>query len=231
METQFEVGGHYANRKGAYTVLELNEPKMTVQYEDGTTSELNIAIQHRIWENIVAEEEIRTTRAAKASQRTTKKGTQFFVRPANSLKAEELSVKGWKESVTVAQAPDVNINLGDRLLYYSVENQTFFAVATATGEPSKPTRRDVPPDSHADDPVLLFPLDIDARALNLDRAVALDDVEFESQPNIKRQLGNLGAYIPITEDEFELLVELLTEASEEEDEDDLLDDDEEDFEE
>ncbi len=230
MEYQFEVGGQYANRKGAYTVLELNGPKMTVQYEDGTTSELNIAIQHRIWENIVAEEEIRSSRAARASQRTTKKGNQFFIRPANSLKAEELSVKGWKEYVTVTQSPNVNIVQGDRLLYYSVENQTFFAVATVTGEPSKPTRRDVPPDSHAEDPVLLFPLDIDVRALNMDSAVTIDEVEFESQPNIKKLLGNLGAFAPITEDEFELIVELLTEASEDEGEDDLLEDEDDDFE-
>lgn len=229
MEYQFEVGHQYANRKGAYIVLELNGPKMTVEYEDGTTAELNIAIQHRIWENIAAEEELRSSRAKRASLRTTAKGNQFFVRPANSLKAEELSVKGWKEHVTVRQAPGVKVALGDRLIYFSIENQMFFAVATVTGEPAEPTRRDQPPDSHAEDPVLLFPLDIDAQALNIENAVSIDGVEFESQPNIKKRLIDTDDFVPITEDEFELLAELLTEVSEEEDDDDILEDDEEEF--
>jgi hypothetical protein len=116
------------------------------------------------------------------------------------------------------------------LIYYSIENQVFFAVATVTGPPSEPTRRDNPPDSHAEDPVLLFPLDIDAQALNVQNTVAIDGVEFESQPNIKKLLGSIDEYVPITEDEFELLAELLTEASEEEDDDDIIDEDEEDFE-
>jgi len=230
MEYEFKEGKQYANRKGNYTVLEVSEPKMTVQYEDGSTAELNIAIQYRIWENIVAEEELRSSRARQRSAKHAKASTtQYFVRPANSLKAEELSVKGWKEHVRESQASAVKIALGDRLIYFSIENQAFFAVATVTGGPAEPTRRDHPPDSHADDPVLLFPLDIDAQALNLENAVPIDGVEFESQPNIKKRLGDVDDYVPITEDEFELLAELLTEASEDEDDDDIVDDDEEEF--
>jgi hypothetical protein len=231
MSYEFETGQQYANRKGRYTVVQLNGPKMTVEYEDGSQAELNIAIQHRIWENIVAEEELRNSRAKRASERKAGKIIyQFFIRPANSLKAEELSVKGWKEHIRVHQAPEVKLALGDRLIYYSIENQVFFAVATVTGEPAEPTRRDNPPDSHADNPVLLFPLDIDAQALNMENAVTVDSVEFESQSNIKKLLGNSEEYVPITEDEFELLAELLTEVSEEEDDDDLVDDDEDEFE-
>ncbi|UCG26115.1 MAG: hypothetical protein JSW55_09080, partial [Chloroflexota bacterium] len=111
----------------------------------------------------------------------------------------------------------------------SIESQTLYAVGTVTGPPSEPTRRDHPPESHAEDPVLLFPLDVDARALNLEKAVSIDSVEFESQPDIKKLLGDLQAYVPITEDEFELLAELLTEASEEEEEDELDEDTEEVF--
>ncbi|UCG23366.1 MAG: hypothetical protein JSW55_14615 [Chloroflexota bacterium] len=214
----FEVGGQYANRNGTYTVIEVNEPKMTVEYADGTTAELNMAIQSRIWENILAEEEIQSSRTARTSRRKAKTANQYFVRPANSLKAEELGVKGWKEHVTVRQAPKVRITLGDRLIYFSIESQTFYAVGTVTGPPSEPTRRDHPPESHAEDPVLLFPLDVDARALNLEKAVSIDSVEFESQPDIKKLLGDLQAYVPISEDEFELLAELLTEASEDEEE-------------
>jgi hypothetical protein len=227
MDYDFEVGEKYATRRGTYTVLELNEPKMTVQYEDGTTAELNIAIQHRIWENIDAEEEMeRSSKAARESRRRAQQGTQFFIRPANGLKAEALSVKGWKEDVTVRQAPKVKIALGDRLIYYLIESQTFIAVTTVTGVPSEPTRRDHPPDSHAEDPVLLFPLDIDAQAMSAENAISIDGVEFESQPDIKSLLGDLNAFVPITEDEFELLAEMLSEASEDEDDDDLqLEDD------
>ena len=66
--------------------------------------------------------------------------------------------------------------------------------------------------------VRFAPLDVDARALNLEKAVSIDSVEFESQPDIKKLLGDLQAYVPISEDEFELLAELLTEASEDEEE-------------
>ena len=55
----FEVNQSYANRKGKYTVLEVNPPKMRVRYEDGTEAELNVEIQTRIWENIQSEEEAR----------------------------------------------------------------------------------------------------------------------------------------------------------------------------
>jgi hypothetical protein len=75
--------------------------------------------------------------------------------------------------------------------------------------------------------VLLFTMDIDAQAMNMENAVTLDSVEFESQTNIKKRLNDVDDYVPISEDEFELLAELLTEASEEEDDDELVDDDEE----
>ena len=35
----FEVNGIYANRKGKYTVLAINEPKMHVRYEDGAEAQ------------------------------------------------------------------------------------------------------------------------------------------------------------------------------------------------
>ena len=75
-------------------------------------------------------------------------------------------------------------------------------------------------------------MDIDARATKVENAVPVDGIEIESQPDILQMLNDEDTYIPITEDEFEVLAELLTEASEEEDDDeDQADlDDEEDFE-
>ena len=70
----FDIGQEYANRKGKYTILEINDPKMTVEYEDGSTADLSISIQQRIWENIVTEEEAELARTSTKR----KKRTAFF---------------------------------------------------------------------------------------------------------------------------------------------------------
>lgn len=49
MEHPFKVGETYENRFGAYTVLSIAPPKMEIQYEDGKTDTVTIAIQARIW--------------------------------------------------------------------------------------------------------------------------------------------------------------------------------------
>ena len=79
----FEEDSNYANRIGRYTVLEINDPKMMVRYEDGNTAELNINIQYRIWENIVADEVVANNKANQSKKRKSSQGTQFFVRPVN----------------------------------------------------------------------------------------------------------------------------------------------------
>ena len=102
----------------------------------------------------------------------------------------------------------------------------FFAVATVTGSPKKPTKKNKIPEKHTADSVLLFPLDIDAQATIGEQAVAFDRLEFESQPKMKNLVAKENSYIPITEDEFELLAELLSEVTEE-DEDATENEDEE----
>lgn len=226
----FEVGGKYANRKGEYTVLEIHDPKMMVEYQDGTTAELNIGIQQRIWENILAETEIKQSRSSRSKGILGMSGTQFFIRPVISLITDQLAVRGFKEHVLEQDVSKHKISKGDRLIYFAIENQVFFAVVTITGEPAKPTSRDRLTEQQSDASVYLFPVDIDARATQVETAVPVDGIEIESQPDIQGMLNNDDTYIPITEDEFEVLAELLTEASEEEDDDDNqadLDDEEE----
>ena len=60
----------------------------------------------------------------------------------------------------------------------------------------------------------------------------VDGVEFDSHPDIRELLKNEDTYISITEDEFEALAELLTEATVDESDDDSQKDasDDEDFE-
>jgi hypothetical protein len=222
----FEVGGQYANRIGNYEVIEIDEPRMTVRYEDGTTAELSMGIQFRIWENILAEEEVKHSRSSKSRKRKSAQSTQFYVRPINSLVAEQLGERGWKEFVVVTELPKLRLSQGDRLLYYSIEGQVFFAVATITGAPKKPTKKDKIPEKHSEDSVLLFPLDIDAQATIGDQAIAFDRFEFESQPKMKNLVKVENSYIPITEDEFELLAELLSEVTEEDEDDEEKEEDE-----
>ncbi len=227
----FEIGGTYANRIGKYRVVEIDEPRMTVEYEDGSTAELNINIQLRIWENILAEEEIRHSRMTRSRERGNK-GTKHFIRPVSSLVAEQLALRGYKEHVLASLLPGLNINQGDRLIYFAIEGQVYFAVVTITGPPTEPTAKDHLTERQAGETVLLFPVDIDTRATGVDNAVPFDAVEVESQPDIKNLLKEEDTYILITEDEFELLAELLTEATEDaaEDEDDQDEDEEEDYE-
>jgi len=55
MSGPFEVGKQYHNRKGTYTVLQLNGDVMLLRYADGSTAKESMAMQARIWENIQEE--------------------------------------------------------------------------------------------------------------------------------------------------------------------------------
>jgi hypothetical protein len=220
----FELNETYANRRGKYVVLAINPPKMQVRFEDGTHAELNMDIQQRIWENIQAEAEARSASRSRLHRDRTST-TQFFIKPISILAAEELTFPGWQERVAATGSSGQEIRSGDRLIYYAIEAQVFFAVATITGA-SFESGKNKDEDGQQ---VQFFPIDLDAHAHNLEKAVTLDSVELESQPNLKKLLNQPDTYIAISEDDFELLAELLTEVAEEEDDDE--DDEEEEEEE
>jgi hypothetical protein len=52
---RLEIGKTYANRDGAYEVLSIDPPKMTIRYENGRVLVADIATLVRIWENLQAE--------------------------------------------------------------------------------------------------------------------------------------------------------------------------------
>jgi hypothetical protein len=52
----FRVGEQYRNEDGDYTVLQIEEPDMVIQYDDGRTLRSSIRLQARIWERIRDEE-------------------------------------------------------------------------------------------------------------------------------------------------------------------------------
>lgn len=52
MNHPFKIGEIYENMNGAYTVLSISPPKMTIKYENGSESVVDIVIQERIWSRI-----------------------------------------------------------------------------------------------------------------------------------------------------------------------------------
>lgn len=227
----FEVNGNYANRNGRYTVLSMNPPKMTVRYEDGSVADLNIQIQQRIWENIQSEEEAKAaTRSAR--QRRINQDTKFVIKSLSMVMEEDLSIPGWRERTIVVDASGPDLRTGDRVLFFAVENQVFFAVATITGPPLETVPKGFFFSEDELKNLRFYPIDLDEHTYNLDKAVELDSVELESVPNYRRQLQKPNVFLQINEDDFELVAELLTEITEEEDEDfEEEEDEEEDYEE
>ncbi|MDX1415209.1 MAG: hypothetical protein R3293_13520 [Candidatus Promineifilaceae bacterium] len=222
----FEVNGEYANRKGKYTVIAIDGPVMNVRYEDGTHAELKINIQQRIWENIVAEQELASAKSAarKSKSQGGQVTTRHFIKVVSIPPGEELTFPGWEERVVMANDQEVQmIKKGDRLIYFAQEAATFFAVATVTGDvfqadPKKYTFM------LEDKTANFFQIDIDTETGNLGHGVTLDSIELESCPGFPDKDVAVEAFCVVSEDDFELLSEALTELSEEDLEDDDLDD-------
>jgi hypothetical protein len=224
----FEVNGVYRNRIGQYQVLSLNGPRMRVRYDDGEEAELNVNIQARIWENIVAEQEARA--ASSRLLRSPSKDTNHYIKAVSIPPGEELLFPGWQERVVMVpdEGQAEKIKAGDRLIYYAVEAQTFFGVVTVTGElfTADPKQYTYTTEEKTG---YFFPVDIDAAADSLDVGVTIDSVELESIPDFGQTRVQAGAFYKISEDDFELLAEALTEITEGEEEDvEDLDDFEED---
>lgn len=213
----FEVNKVYRNRIGEYTVLSLDGPRMHVRYADGTEAELNIGIQARIWENIVAEQEARA--ASSRLFRASNKDTTHYIKAVSIPPGDELAFPGWQERVVMAPTEELakRVKPGDRFIYYAIEAQTFFAVVTITGEPflADPLSYTY---THEGGKMWFFSTDVDASAPNLERGVSVDSIELESYPDFGRLHIDAENFYRISEDDFELLAEALTEVTEEEEE-------------
>ncbi len=224
----FEVNGVYANRIGEYTVLELNPPKMHVRYKDGTEAELKIELQERIWANIAAEYE---ARAAKEKARRPKViDANYYIKVVSIPDETENSFPGWLDKRVMGPLDgNPELRSGDRLILYALEYKAFFAVATITGE-AKAANPKIYLFNIPDEEREFYPIDIDSSALKFENGAPVDSVDMESHPGFKRTKPKPEAFLTISEDDFELLSEAITEAAEEEiidDDDDLLEDEEE----
>lgn len=213
----FEVNQTYANRKGKYTVLEVNPPKMRVRYEDGTEAELNVNIQTRIWENIQSEEE---ARAAARTARRRRRGPDagYYIKTLRLEDEDDIAVPGWRERITVVSADGPKLKPGDRILYYAVEDRVFFALGTITGEAQAGVPTGFFYSEEEAKTLRFYPTDLDEQTYDVKNGVHLDSAELESLPNYRTLLREADRYLEISEDDFELLAEWLTELTEVEDE-------------
>lgn len=213
----FELNGVYRNRMGEYTVQAIDGQRMTVRYADGTEAELNVQIQARIWENILAEQEVRA--ASGRHMRQSNKDTTHYIKAVSLPPGEELAFPGWQERLVMAPTPELarRIKPGDRFIYYAIEAQTFFAVVTITGE-----MFEADPKQHTYTTEVgraaFFPTDVDATVPSLDHGVSVDSIDLESYPDFGKLHIDNEAFYRISEDDFELLAEALTEITEDEDE-------------
>jgi hypothetical protein len=213
----FEVNKAYRNRIGDYTVLSIDGPKMRVRYADGSEADLNMAIQARIWENIVAEQEARA--ASNRLFRSSGKDTTHYIKAVSIPPGEELVFPGWQEKAVMAPTEELSkrIKPGDRFIYYAIEAQTFFAVVTITGEvfTADPKSYTYTTDVER---AWFFSTDVDASAASLESGVSVDSIELESYPDFGRLHIEPENFYRISEDDFELLAEALTEVTEEDEE-------------
>lgn len=70
MSSPFRVGEKYRNRKDEYEVVSINGDDMVIRYQQGGTLNTTVTDQQRIWENILAEESIKTVTRRVAPPRT-----------------------------------------------------------------------------------------------------------------------------------------------------------------
>ena len=110
-------------------------------------------------------------------------------------------------------------------------------MATITGDPKKAKASDYADLNFDEKRIHIYPIDIDAHASSYAKTIMAEGFELESQPEYREQLTEGEMYLSISEDDFELLAEALTEFLENDDEDDgedtepeddilLMDDDE-----
>jgi hypothetical protein len=223
----FETGGTYENRKGTYTVISIDGQRMHVRYEDGTAADLKVGIQERIWRNILDEREAAQAKADRYAQAVLRggNGTRYFIKSISLATTEELVFPGWQEQLVMSINPihATRINAGDRLIYYNIEMERFFAVATITGDPFKADPKEYFYNVAVEE-ANFFPIDVDVACASPNHGILRSSVELEPYPDFQQALAQPENFFSISEDDFELLAELLTELNEAEEID--LDDDE-----
>lgn len=214
----FELGETYRNRHGDYVVDAINGNKMDVTYANGDKATLNVAIQYRIWQNIVLDQE------ASAPKQTKKSAVKVRVVRHHvktiSISESELSIPGLKQRIAAAPAK-MNLEQGDRIIYFAVELKAYFAVVTVTGKPKKAKAKDYLYGEGDATQIAIYPIDVDNHIVNVDHVVNMEAIDLESLSSYKEDFLLRDQFYPISEDDFELIAEMIAESGEEDKDDDV----------
>ena len=144
---------------------------------------------------------------------------RHYIKAVSLPPGEELAFPGWQERVVMAPSPEwaQRLKPGDRFIYYAVEAQTFFAVVTITGDVFEADPKHYTFTTEAAK-VPFFPTDVDAASADLEHGVSADSIELEGYPDFSKVHIEPESFFRISEDDFELLAEALTEITEDEEE-------------
>ena len=156
------------------------------------------------------------TSAGRAARERRENGVGHYIKSLSMEVEEDLTLPSWRERVTVVEEGGPALRPGDRIIYYAVEDKVFFAVATVTGEQMETVPKGFFYSEEEAKTLRFYPIDLDEHANDIRNAVKLDAVELESEPQFRSILQKPGVYLNVSEDDFELLAELLTEVTEEE---------------
>ena len=188
---------------------------MKVRFADGSTANLRMSIQERIWENIVAEREAAAAKAAKKPS-SSDPDADFYIKTISIAEESDLAIPGLKQRVSAAPK-EVELGVGARLIYFAVEPALFFAVATVTAKPKSGRAKDYMFGADPKVKINVYPIDVDAHIEKIEQAIGVDAMELESVPSHAEKLVSPSQYFKINEDDFELLAELIAEVGEEDD--------------
>jgi hypothetical protein len=153
-----------------------------------------------------------------ARRRRSTLDTHFYVKSLSMVAEEDLSVPGWRERVLVVTKGGPEMQVGDRVLFYAVEDQVFFALATVSGPAADTVPKGFFYSDEEAESMTFYPIDLDEHTYNMENAVDLDTADLENSAEYRRRLQRPNVYLPIDEDDFELIAELLSEITEEEEE-------------
>lgn len=209
----FELNQQYTNRKGNYIVTAMDGDRMTVRYEDGTTANLRMDIQFRIWENIRVDLEGTVKKKPRITKSHTK--ARHYLKTVNTTDGDGLVILGLKRRIAVALTTE-RLSLGDRLIYFAIEPKVYFAIATVNGKPKNGKSKTYFFGPSDNTKVKVHPLDIDAHLSTAEVSISVDRFELESLPNFREKLQTSDAYFAISEDDFEIISDAIVEINEEE---------------
>ena len=162
-------------------MLAVNGPRMTVRYTDGSEAELNVNIQARIWENIVAEQEAKA--ASSRHMRQSNKDTTHYIKAVSLCRPARNRLPGWQGArrhglPNAGTGPE---NQARRPLHIMPSRPTPFSPSSPL-----PAMFEANPKQHTYTTELakaaFFATDVDATVPDLEHGVSIDSIDLRLIP-------------------------------------------------